>query len=92
MLILTQVRERLRNAGRNDLLGSIASDFLGMFERKGVTGLRPAVITLLLGIRHRVREEKDYDFADFIRKRLLENNIIVDDQGFGESTFRMEDR
>lgn len=92
MLILTQVRERLRNAGRSDLLGSIASDFLGMFERKGVTGLRPAVITLLLGIRHRLREEKDYDFADFIRKRLLENNIIVDDQGCGESTFRMEDR
>ena len=91
MKILSEVRERLRREKRTDLIDDIARDFLGMFEQmKNVNELYPRLISLLLDIRNRLRKEKDYDFADYIRKRLLENHILVDDRGVDVSTYRLE--
>ena len=90
MNILTDVRKRLRREKKDGLLDDIARDFLADFEHmKHANDLYPMVINLLLGIRYRLRKEKNYDFADYIRKRLLESNIMVDDQE-SVSTYRIE--
>ncbi len=87
MVILSEVKKRLQSEERGELLNEIAVDCLDLLESKGAGGVRPIVIDLLLDIRNRLRKEKNYKLADYIRKRLQENNIIVDDQGDG-STFR----
>ena len=87
MVILSEVKKRLQNEERDELLNEIAGDCLGLLESKGAGGVRPIVIDLLLDIRNKLRKEKNYELADYIRERLQENNIIVDDQGDG-STFR----
>jgi len=87
MVILSDVKERLQHSGRQQFLNDIAGDCLDILQTKGAGGVRPIVIGLLLNIRNRLRKEKDYELADYIRKRLQENNIIVDDKVDG-STFR----
>lgn len=87
MVILSDVKERLQHSGRQQFLNDIAGDCLDILQTKGAGGVRPIVIDLLLNIRNRLRKEKDYELADYIRKRLQENNIIVDDKVDG-STFR----
>jgi cysteinyl-tRNA synthetase len=44
----------------------------------------------LLDVRNKLRKEKNYELADYIRKRLLENNILIDDQSIDVSTYRLE--
>jgi cysteinyl-tRNA synthetase len=88
MVILSEVKKRLQNEKRDELLNKIAVDCLDSLERKGAGGVRPIVIDLLLDIRNKLREEKNYELADYIRKKLQETNIIVDDQSDG-STFRL---
>ncbi len=90
MTIVMSVKEKLKQEGRTESIDDIASDFLVILERGEVWGLRTAVIELLLRIRNRFRKEKNYELADFIRKKLLESNIIVDDQSIDVSTYRVE--
>ena len=87
MLILSEVKKRLQHEGRQQFLNDIAGDCLDVLQTKGAGGVRSIVIDLLLNIRNRLRKEKDYELADYIRKELLDNNIIVDDKADG-STFR----
>ena len=90
MRILSDVRVRLQEKNEQGMLDSTASDFLRMFESEGVGSVRAAVIRLLLSIRERLRDKKDFELADYIRNRLRENHIIVDDQNTGGSTYRVE--
>jgi cysteinyl-tRNA synthetase len=87
MMILNDVKKRLHDDGRQQLLNEIAGDCLDILQNKGAGGVRSIVIDLLIDIRNRLRKDKNYELADHIRKRLQENNIIVDDKING-STFR----
>jgi cysteinyl-tRNA synthetase len=90
--ILGDVREQLRNKNKQNMLDDIGRDFLEMFENESVRSVRPALIRLLLTVRERLRAEKDFELADHIRDRLHDIHIIVDDQGRGGSTYRVEVR
>jgi cysteinyl-tRNA synthetase len=93
MQILMDVQKKLQGESRNDLLQYLKSDF---FDRiitiKHTDQWYTGVVNVLLDLRNRFRKEKNYEFADYIRERLLENNIIIDDQGIDKSTFRTEVR
>ncbi len=90
MQILGEVRAKLGEKNKQSLLHDTAGDFLEMFESRGVRSVRPAVIRLLLSIREKLRDAKDFELADYIRDRLRESHIIVDDQGASGSTYRVE--
>jgi cysteinyl-tRNA synthetase len=91
MKILAEVEERLASANRNELLNDIIARFHDrIISIKDVNELYPKIIALLLDVRNELRKEKNYELADYIRKRLLENNILIDDQSIDVSTFRME--
>lgn len=90
MKILAEVEERLASADRSEMLRYIMEGFHDrIIVIRNVNELYPKIIALLLDVRNKLRKEKDYELADYIRKRLLENNILVDDQGIDMSTFRM---
>lgn len=89
--IITEVKKRLHKDKRDDLVRAIEHDESGILEGlKKKSELYPRVVELLLTIRNRFRKEKKYEFADYIRDRLLECKITIDDQGLDKSTFRMD--
>lgn len=90
MQILGEVRVKLREKNKEDMLHDIARDFLEMFESGGVRSVRAAIIKLLLSVRGRLRDDKEYELADYIRTQLRENHVMVDDQGTGDSIYRVE--
>jgi cysteinyl-tRNA synthetase len=90
MTILTGIREQIKKEGGTELVDDLARDFMDMLERSEAGGLRSAVINVLLRVRNRCRKEKNYKLADLIRDKLLEINIIVDDQSIDVSTYRVE--
>lgn len=93
MDVLHDVRKRLKDEGKSTLLDDIASDFLDDFMRvKDENEFFPMMINLLLRIRDRLRREENYELADYIRKRLLQERILVYDKKAGTSTYRMEAR
>ncbi|MCK4940995.1 cysteine--tRNA ligase [candidate division WOR-3 bacterium] len=93
MKILAEVEGRLASANRNELLNDIMVRFHDrIISIRNVNELYPKIIALLLYVRNELRKEKNYELADYIRKRLLENNILIDDQSIDVSTFRMEAR
>ncbi|KPJ73135.1 hypothetical protein AMJ52_04275 [candidate division TA06 bacterium DG_78] len=88
--ILSDVKKRLREEKRDSVLESITS--IDDFELlKDIKNIYPLIIRLLLRIRDELRKEKDYEFADYIRERLSESGIFVDDSTKG-STYRREVR
>jgi cysteinyl-tRNA synthetase len=90
MNILAEVEERLASADRSEILKYIMEGFHDrIIGIRNANELYPKIIALLLDVRNKLRKEKDYELADYIRKRLLENNILIDDQGIDMSTFRM---
>jgi cysteinyl-tRNA synthetase len=91
MKILAEVEERLAKAERNELLHDTMVRFHDrIIGIRNVNELYPQVIALLLDVRNKLRKEKNYELADYIRKRLLENNILIDDQSIDVSTYRLE--
>lgn len=90
LLILKDVKKRLEDQGKGALLDELAGDCLDILTTKVVGDVRPVVIDLLLNVRNKLRKQKDYEFADYIRNRLLEQHIIIDDQGVDVSTYRIE--
>jgi cysteinyl-tRNA synthetase len=91
MKILAEVEKRLASANRTELLNDIMVRFHDrIIGIRNVNELYPKIIALLLYVRNVLRKEKNYELADYIRKRLLENNIIIDDQSIDASTFRLE--
>jgi len=91
MTILAEVEERLVSANRDELLSEIKVRFHdSIIGISNVNELYPKVIAVLLHVRNIFRKEKNYELADHIRKRLLENNIIIDDQSIDVSTYRLE--
>lgn len=91
MTVFEDVRNKLRKEHKNKLLDDIAGDFLDDFMSiKDESEFFPMMINLLLRIRNRLRKEKNFEFADYIRKRLAEHRIHVYDGETGESTYRVE--
>ena len=91
MEILVDVQQKLQSEKRNDMVQYLKSDF---FDRivsiRNTEQLFTGALNVLLDLRNRFRKEKNYEFADYIRERLLKHNIVIDDQGIDKSTFRME--
>ncbi|MBE0433470.1 cysteine--tRNA ligase, partial [candidate division WOR-3 bacterium] len=91
MKIVAEVEEKLNIANKQKLLDSMKEWFYHrIIGIKHVDELYPKTIAFLLQMRNELRKEKDYELADYVRKRLLDNNIIVDDQGIDASTYRLE--
>ena len=55
------------------------SEILGLFEDREEKNLRPEIIDSILQIREALREEKCYELADRIRKKLEECGIEIED-------------
>ncbi|RKZ02100.1 MAG: cysteine--tRNA ligase, partial [Candidatus Hydrothermota bacterium] len=73
------------DAGDRDRARSIYGEILVML---GVLGFKPRekaeaaideIMDILLEVRKKLREEKNYAVADFIRDRLQEKGIILED-------------
>ncbi len=89
--VLREVRDKLRTEKKDDMLGAIKSDFLEIMDKiKNVNDVFPAITSLLLDIRNRFRKEKNYESADYIRKRLIEIGIQIFDKEANVSTYRVE--
>lgn len=89
--IIVEVKNKLQKDKRDDMVGAIEHDESAILEGlRKKSELNPRLIGLLLDIRNRFRKESNYGFADYIRNRLLEHEIIVDDQGLDKSTYHVE--
>jgi cysteinyl-tRNA synthetase len=91
MQILMEVQKKLQDEKRDDLLQYLRTDFLDrIITIQHTDQLYAGVVNVLLDLRNRFRKEKNYEFADYIREKLLKDNIVIDDQGIDKSTFRTE--
>jgi len=73
-----------------EFIGEI-SGILGLFEHRGGASVKPEIIDGVLEIRRILREEKRYDLADMIRKKLGEHGIEIEDKG-KETKWRISQR
>jgi cysteinyl-tRNA synthetase len=91
MNILREIKQRLKAENQVDLLDALGKDFLGILdELRTIDDVFPRVIGLLLNLRRRLREDKNFELADYIRQRLAQEGIIFDDLSDGTSTYRLE--
>ncbi len=58
-------------------------------EAKKTDDISPKLLEILLNLRNQLRENKDYELSDDIRKRLSELGIVIDD-GKDKSAYRWE--
>ena len=68
-----------------DVLGIVTDKLLG--EEAG-GGLEPKLVELLIEMRNRLREEKNFDAADVVRKRLAEIGVELKDSPEGTTWSR----
>ncbi len=64
----------------------ILVDVLGLeepAEEKGVSANLEAIVKLLIEVRDRAREKKDFELADMVRDKLREHNIQLKDEKDG---------
>ncbi len=90
LVMITEVRQGLADKGKPEIIEGLFNDFFELLREKEFSGLRSALINLLLRIRNRLRREREFGLADGIRDRLAEKGIIIDDQGNDKSTYRLE--
>ena len=89
MEILHEVKAKIKDE-KSALLDSAAQDLWNQLESmKSSNEFFPSIVNVLLGIRNRLRKEKEYGLADFIRERLAQKGIHILDKG-DVSTFRVE--
>ena len=89
MKVLREVKARLKSE-KSTLLNAAAQDLWNQVESiKSSNEFFPNIVNVLLNLRNRLRKEKDYELADFIRERLAQKNIQIFDKG-DKSTFRVE--
>ena len=89
MEILHEVKAKIKDE-KSVLLDSAAQDLWNQLESmKSSNEFFPSIVNVLLGIRNRLRKEKEYGLADFIRERLAQKGIQILDKG-DVSTFRVE--
>lgn len=89
MEVLREVKAKLKPE-KSTLLNAAAQDLWNQLESiKSSNEFFPNIVNVLLGIRNRLRKEKDYELADFIRERLAQKGIQIFDKG-DTSTFRVE--
>lgn len=81
-LSVTQKTDLLK-AGREKLNARIN-------DLKTIDDVLPAIITSLLDLRNMVRKNKDYEFADYIRERLAQIGIQIQDKQADITTYRLE--
>jgi len=93
MGILRDVIDKLKTEKKMDMLDTVKDDFLNIMNKiKDINDAFPSATNLLLDIRNRFREKKNYEFADYIRKRLIEIGIQIYDKEANVSTYRVEMR
>lgn len=87
--ILHEVKVKLKEK-KSTLLDTATLGFWNLLEDiKTSEEFFPNLIYVLLQIRNQLRKDKDYELADFIRKRLAQKGIQIFDKG-DVSTFRVE--
>ncbi len=77
-------RARL-GAARETLVGLAETLGLSLEERRVGQGLTAELIELLLEVRQKAREAKQYEIADEVRERLGELGIVLEDRADGTS-------
>jgi cysteinyl-tRNA synthetase len=91
MRILDDVRKKIVQEHKQDILVEIKDEvFKNVTNMKGGEDAFDMIMSMLLGIRNRMRREKNYAFADYIRSRLSELNIQIHDKDPETSTYRLE--
>ncbi len=89
MEILHEVKAKIKDE-KSGLLDNAAQELWNELENmKSSDEFFPNIVNVLLGIRNRLRKEKEYGLADFIRERLAQKGIQIFDKG-DVSTFRVE--
>ena len=58
-----------------------------MEERRDIN--QEKLVEILINVRKQLREKKEYELADYIRDRLREMGIILEDKG-RETTYYLE--
>ncbi|OPX18147.1 cysteine--tRNA ligase [candidate division WOR-3 bacterium 4484_100] len=93
MIIIKEVMERLKTEGRTEILDKVKDGFLRIFEDVNqMKDVFPGVVGLILDVRNMLRKEKEYSFADYIRSRLADAGIQIQDININSSTYRLEVR
>ncbi len=90
---LKEIIKKLEDDGRQNILDEIKDELwkmYGNFRRAG--DVFPGMVDLILRIRNILRKEKDYSFADYIRSRLADTGIQIQDINLDKSTYRLEVR
>lgn len=89
MEVLREVKAQLKPE-KSTLLNAAAQDLWNQLESINSSNeFFPNIVNVLLNMRNRLRKEKDYKLADFIRERLAQKGIQIFDKG-DISTFRVE--
>ncbi len=89
--VLEDVRKKIGEENKQDMLADIKdSVFFSVANMREKDDGFEIVMAALLNIRNKMRKEKDYEFADYIRKRLQELNIHIKDKDLDTSTYRVE--
>lgn len=89
MEVLREVKAQLKPE-KSTLLNAAAQDLWNQVESINSSNeFFPNIVNVLLSMRNRLRKEKDYKLADFIRERLAQKGIQIFDKG-DVSTFRVE--
>lgn len=78
--VLEDVLSKLRDAERSRMFEAVAKKFLADFVAiRDEDDFFPVMLNLLLFMRDELRKEKNYEMADYIRKRITEKGILVQD-------------
>ncbi|MGQ9525980.1 MAG: CysS/YqeB C-terminal domain-containing protein, partial [Armatimonadota bacterium] len=79
---------REARAAFNELGGILGISWPAPPPEEKAEGLAPELIQLLIEVRQEARNRRDWATADFIRNRLRDLGILLEDQIQGGTTWR----
>jgi len=89
--VIRDVNDRLNKENKASLVQAVWSEYLQhLHSFKNLEDVFPAFVNLLLDIRNRLRKEKNYELADFIRDELGAHGIQIHDKSIDASIYRVE--
>jgi cysteinyl-tRNA synthetase len=89
--VIRNVSDRLKNDNKEGLVAEVWNEQLQFIDSfKTVDDVFPSFVDFLLRVRNRLRKEKNYELADFIRDELGARGIQIRDKGTDASTYRLE--